>query len=127
MTYMVHFHRTLSFVGLWSTQLSGSICFDAYMRFFAACATIGFILCTIPKLHYYVILMATAFVGASSFILGVDCFTTAGLKEVRQICDDSIAHLTHQPVLYVESWVRSSVPQVHIDRHEVPSLADHAD
>ena len=32
MTYMVHFHRTLSFVGLWSTQLSGSIRFDAYTR-----------------------------------------------------------------------------------------------
>jgi len=45
------------------------------------CALIGFILCTIPKLHYHVLLISTAFVGASAFMLGVDCFTTAGLKE----------------------------------------------
>ncbi|PPQ86021.1 hypothetical protein CVT24_008632, partial [Panaeolus cyanescens] len=31
--------------------------------------------------HYHVLLISTAFVGATSFILGVDCFTTAGLKE----------------------------------------------
>ena len=44
---------------------------------------IGFVLCTIPKLHYYIMLTSTAFVGATAFMLGVDCFTTAGLKEVR--------------------------------------------
>ncbi|KAI0756712.1 hypothetical protein C8Q80DRAFT_1093039 [Daedaleopsis nitida] len=44
-------------------------------------AVVGFVLCTIPKLHYYVLLVSTAFVGATAFILGVDCFTTAGLKE----------------------------------------------
>ncbi|KAI0652145.1 hypothetical protein C8Q79DRAFT_1019314 [Trametes meyenii] len=42
---------------------------------------IGFVLCTIPKLHYYVLLTSTAAVGATAFMLGVDCFTTAGLKE----------------------------------------------
>ena len=45
-------------------------------------AVVGFVLCTIPKLHYYVLLTSTAFVGATAFMLGVDCYTTAGLKEV---------------------------------------------
>ncbi|KAG6862408.1 hypothetical protein C0995_011848 [Termitomyces sp. Mi166 len=65
------------------------------------CAVIGFILCTIPKasrhpssgaitylqltqqikIHYHILLISTAFVGSSAFMLGVDCFTTAGLKE----------------------------------------------
>ncbi|KAF8317571.1 hypothetical protein DL93DRAFT_2035906, partial [Clavulina sp. PMI_390] len=44
-------------------------------------ACIGFTLCTVPKLHYPVLLAATAMVGATAFMLGVDCFTTAGLKE----------------------------------------------
>lgn len=35
------------------------------------------------KIHYHILLISTAFVGASAFMLGVDCFTTAGLKEVR--------------------------------------------
>lgn len=48
---------------------------------YIVCAVLGFILCTIPKIHYHVLLISTAFVGASSFMLGVDCFTTAGLKE----------------------------------------------
>lgn len=48
------------------------------------CAVIGFILCSIPRLHYPVLLAATAMVGATAFMLGVDCFTTAGLKEVSQ-------------------------------------------
>jgi Domain of unknown function (DUF4203) len=50
-----------------------------------ACSVIGFILCTIPKIHYQVILVATAIVGSSAVILGVDCFSTAGLKEVRLV------------------------------------------
>ena len=50
---------------------------------FTAIAVVGFVLCTIPKLHYYIMLTSTAFVGATAFMLGVDCFTTAGLKEVR--------------------------------------------
>ncbi|KAG8852277.1 hypothetical protein FRB91_006717 [Serendipita sp. 411] len=48
---------------------------------YIGCSAIGFVLCTLPKLHYKVLLAATAMVGASAFILGVDCFTTAGLKE----------------------------------------------
>jgi hypothetical protein len=45
-------------------------------------AAIGFAVCTIPRLHYQTLLASTAFVGATAFMLGVDCFTTAGLKEV---------------------------------------------
>lgn len=48
---------------------------------YIGCAVIGFILCTIPKIHYHILLISTAFVGSSAFMLGVDCFTTAGLKE----------------------------------------------
>lgn len=47
-----------------------------------ACSVIAFVLCTIPKLHWHMLLIATAFVGSSAFILGVDCYTTSGLKEV---------------------------------------------
>ncbi|KAL7285123.1 hypothetical protein ACG7TL_000215 [Trametes sanguinea] len=48
---------------------------------FIAISVVGFVLCTIPKVHYYILLTSTAFVGATAFMLGVDCFTTAGLKE----------------------------------------------
>ncbi|KAI0830608.1 hypothetical protein BC628DRAFT_1500454 [Trametes gibbosa] len=48
---------------------------------YIAISVVGFVLCTLPKLHYYVLLTSTAFVGATAFMLGVDCFTTAGLKE----------------------------------------------
>jgi hypothetical protein len=49
--------------------------------FFIGCGVIGFVLCTIPKIHYHILLISTAMVGSSAFMLGVDCFTTAGLKE----------------------------------------------
>ncbi|KAG8755459.1 hypothetical protein FRC12_010880, partial [Ceratobasidium sp. 428] len=49
--------------------------------FYVGCAVVGFVLCTIPKIHYNILLVSTALVGASATILGVDCFTTAGLKE----------------------------------------------
>ncbi|KAH6916833.1 hypothetical protein BKA70DRAFT_314444 [Coprinopsis sp. MPI-PUGE-AT-0042] len=48
---------------------------------YIGCGVIGFALCTIPKIHYHILLVSTALVGATSFMLGVDCFTTAGLKE----------------------------------------------
>jgi hypothetical protein len=54
--------------------------------FYIAVAVVGFVSCTIPRIHYHVLLVSTAVVGASAFILGVDCFTTAGLKEVGQVC-----------------------------------------
>ncbi|KAK7064314.1 DUF4203 domain-containing protein [Favolaschia claudopus] len=49
--------------------------------FYIGLAVIGFVLCTIPKIHYHVLLISTAIVGSSAFMLGIDCFTTAGLKE----------------------------------------------
>ncbi|PBK77442.1 hypothetical protein ARMSODRAFT_949365 [Armillaria solidipes] len=48
---------------------------------YIGCAVIGFVLSTIPKIHYHILLISTAFVGASALMLGVDCYTTAGLKE----------------------------------------------
>jgi Domain of unknown function (DUF4203) len=48
----------------------------------SAFSVIGFVVCTIPKIHYQVLLVATAFVGATAVVLGADCFSTAGLKEV---------------------------------------------
>lgn len=51
-----------------------------------ACGVVAFVLCTIPKLHWHMLLLATAFVGSSAFMLGVDCYTTAGLKEVCDAC-----------------------------------------
>ncbi|KAG6334494.1 hypothetical protein ID866_4589, partial [Astraeus odoratus] len=48
---------------------------------YISCGVAGFVLCTIPKIHWHILLLATAFVGSSAFILGVDCYTTAGLKE----------------------------------------------
>ncbi|EEB89983.1 hypothetical protein MPER_11869, partial [Moniliophthora perniciosa FA553] len=48
---------------------------------YMGCAVVGFVLCTIPKIHYHVLLISTAFVGASALMLGIDCYTTAGLKE----------------------------------------------
>ncbi|KIO22974.1 hypothetical protein M407DRAFT_27545 [Tulasnella calospora MUT 4182] len=49
--------------------------------FYIALAVIGFVACTFPKTHYPTMLISTAIVGATSLMLGVDCFTTAGLKE----------------------------------------------
>ncbi|KAH8835265.1 hypothetical protein DL96DRAFT_1675364 [Flagelloscypha sp. PMI_526] len=48
---------------------------------FIGSGVVGFTLCTIPKMHYHVLLVSTAFVGATATILGADCYTTAGLKE----------------------------------------------
>ncbi|KAF9270137.1 hypothetical protein L218DRAFT_888504 [Marasmius fiardii PR-910] len=48
---------------------------------YIGCAVVGFTLCTIPKIHYHVLLCSTAIVGASAMMLGIDCFTAANLKE----------------------------------------------
>ncbi|KAF8507000.1 hypothetical protein F5888DRAFT_1798214 [Russula emetica] len=72
---------------------------------FITCAVIGFVLCTIPKIHYQVLLVATAIVGSTAVILGVDCFTTAGLKEFymwnigyRELFPKYISHNIQFPV-----------------------------
>lgn len=49
--------------------------------FYIAVAAVGFIASTFPRLHYPVLLVSTAFVGSTAVILGVDCLSTAGLKE----------------------------------------------
>lgn len=43
--------------------------------------TVGFLASAYEKWQYHVLLASTAFVGSSAFVLGVDCYTTAGLKE----------------------------------------------
>ncbi|KAG8842641.1 hypothetical protein FRB96_004944 [Tulasnella sp. 330] len=48
---------------------------------YVALGALGFTLSTFPKIHYPVLLASTALVGSTAFILGVDCLTTAGLKE----------------------------------------------
>lgn len=44
----------------------------------------GLLAALIPKAHEYVLLISSAWVGATAFTLGVDCFTRAGLKEVSK-------------------------------------------
>lgn len=70
--------------GLWVQSLrDGGLIRPIGVRWvmFITFSVIGFVMCTIPKIHHQVILVATAVVGASTVILGVDCFSTAGLKE----------------------------------------------
>ena len=42
----------------------------------------AFVAGLVPVLHPHMILASTAWIGATAFILGVDCYTRAGLKEV---------------------------------------------
>ncbi|KAG2739782.1 hypothetical protein P692DRAFT_201729109, partial [Suillus brevipes Sb2] len=77
--------------GLWIQCFkNGGLITPVGMRWilYIACSVVAFVLCTIPRIHWHMLLVATAFVGSSAFILGVDCYTTAGLKEV---CVISIA------------------------------------
>ncbi|KAG1749886.1 uncharacterized protein EDB91DRAFT_1110207 [Suillus paluster] len=70
--------------GLWIQCFrNGGLITPVGMRWilYIACSVVAFVLCTIPKLHWHMLLVATAFVGSSAFMLGVDCYTTAGLKE----------------------------------------------
>jgi len=70
--------------GLWIQCFkNGGLITPVGMRWilYIACSVIAFVLCTIPKIHWHMLLIATAFVGSSAFILGVDCYTTSGLKE----------------------------------------------
>lgn len=62
--------------------------------------TLGAIVCTLtPRLQEILLLGASAWIGATAFTLGVDCFTRAGLKEVSYRCtsngaDDSSTSIT---------------------------------
>lgn len=80
---------------------------------YIGCGAVGFVLCTIPRLHWHVLLVSTAFVGASAFMLGVDCYTTAGLKEVRSI-------FSVQSALLICTFV-SSTSGIWVSRHSSPS------
>ncbi|TRM60275.1 hypothetical protein BD626DRAFT_572045 [Schizophyllum amplum] len=71
-------------VGLWIQCFrDGGLISNVGLRWilYIGAGVVGFVLCTIPKIHYHVLLVSTAFVGASAFMLGIDCFTTANLKE----------------------------------------------
>ncbi len=61
------------------------------------CGVIGFVICTITKLHYHVLLVSTSMVGATAFMLGVDCFTRSGLKEVSAVVEllNALAYLCY--------------------------------
>ncbi|KAM0756357.1 hypothetical protein T439DRAFT_352054 [Meredithblackwellia eburnea MCA 4105] len=48
---------------------------------FIAPAAIGFVLSTFDKLNAFCLLISTSALGAMALVVGVDCFTTAGLKE----------------------------------------------
>lgn len=85
----------------------------------AGCSVIGFVLCTIPKIHYHILLVSTAFVGSSALMLGVDCFTTAGLKEASltsypclRIMYSNFLSLLLPAVLHVEPRFPISVSEV---------------
>ncbi len=43
-----------------------------------------FILGLWESVHGHLVLVSTAFIGASSLTIGIDCFTRAGLKEVSE-------------------------------------------
>ncbi|KAL1720809.1 hypothetical protein EV715DRAFT_196517 [Schizophyllum commune] len=71
-------------LGLWIQCFrDGGLISNVGLRWilYIGAGVVGFVLCTIPKIHYHVLLVSTAFIGASATILGIDCFTTANLKE----------------------------------------------
>lgn len=43
---------------------------------------VAFLGALVPVLHDHMVLISTAWIGATAFVLGVDCYTRAGLKEV---------------------------------------------
>lgn len=44
--------------------------------------TIAFVAGLHPRVHNPIVVLSTAFVGATALVLGIDCFTRAGLKEL---------------------------------------------
>lgn len=78
------------------------------------------------QIHYHILLISTAFVGSSAFILGVDCFTTAGLKEVRDYFVDGVLSQIRATVLHLESWLSVSIPQVHKQWYRISRFTNDA-
>ncbi|EIW86823.1 hypothetical protein CONPUDRAFT_148869 [Coniophora puteana RWD-64-598 SS2] len=71
-------------VGLWIQCFrNGGLITSVGLRWilYIGCGVVGFVLCSFPRLHWQMLLVSTAAVGSSAFILGIDCYTTAGLKE----------------------------------------------
>ncbi|POV94321.1 hypothetical protein PSHT_16290, partial [Puccinia striiformis] len=87
----VIFWKGTRFFGWWGFLLSlfilslksNSLIAAAGLRWIVILAafSIGFVLATIPTLTIHVTLFATAAMGAAAVVLGIDCFTTGGLKE----------------------------------------------
>jgi hypothetical protein len=45
---------------------------------------VAFLAALVPLLHDHMVLASTAWIGATAVVLGIDCYTRAGLKEVCQ-------------------------------------------
>lgn len=43
---------------------------------------VAFLAALVPLLHDHMVLASTAWIGATAIVLGIDCYTRAGLKEV---------------------------------------------
>lgn len=52
------------------------------------------VLSIVPKMVEPMMLVSTAWIGATAFVLGIDCFTRAGLKEVSESVDYIAPKLT---------------------------------
>jgi hypothetical protein len=61
---------------------------------------VSFIAGLVSTFHYHLILTSTAFIGATAFILGIDCFTRAGLKEFY------VYNLGFRNGLFPKLWVQ---------------------
>jgi hypothetical protein len=59
-----------------------------------------FILGLVTTFNYHLILISTAFIGATAFTLGIDCFTRAGLKEFY------VYNLGFRSGLFPKLWVQ---------------------
>jgi uncharacterized membrane protein YbjE (DUF340 family) len=46
---------------------------------------VAFLAALVPLLHDHMVLASTAWIGATAVVLGIDCYTRAGLKEVSHL------------------------------------------
>ncbi|GHJ88375.1 hypothetical protein NliqN6_4777 [Naganishia liquefaciens] len=44
-------------------------------------SVVSFIVGLLPRWHHHLLLLSTAFIGSTALVLGIDCFSRAGLKE----------------------------------------------
>lgn len=64
----------------------------------------------VPNMVEHMTLASTAWIGATAFMLGVDCFTRAGLKEVRLV-EVGGTNDADELVLHLQPRVPQLVPQ----------------